>query len=1194
MTTSNNTTVTNTTSSTQGTTMNTQLNAIASSLTSGTDIMDNSDIISQFLSGSNDLPKEVSQAFAASFAIAKDTNKVIQANRTNKALSLIVAHHMVETVGGKDTWLGDLVFTAAIEASYWWKNSPKEDKTTSHGKRIRIALNEVIGQDTIVSKKFDEALRFFKGYEIQKDENDVRSLVIVSINKQTKKREVEIVKELPKSNVQISLAPTGIKVGVKYNSTITPIKGQEFIFGRNVQQTYGTNIINEHLEDVLKSIRIHNEYEEMIDARTSDKTITQYREYAYKFNREDALVMLLLLKENNIDIKELFKFKREGGNKVLVLSRKEKNKGVKSLGRITVPAYTFKEKYGLSGVTSTNDAKMGFVVPMVSIPRMIEFNTIEDQQVVFLRESANKMASRFDKLNNSKAVWTRTIKLFVVADCTKHTLLNKALVGGNILVPDYILKSDGSCRVVNDMDLGGLKASYTPFAGLDNDLRKGDTCVIGVNGFKGGLLSAIGLVKGDINFVKNLSSLLDASKLMNVEKMPATLVEQMQHRSSTVLNYIYEEVQKNLSTMVINGEEVQGISVIVDIKVTNPYTLDTLQFTNEEDEEQTDGSKAINEAKERIENVVEEMETGVRPSTGIRAFIAEQKAGSADLFSVYEWMVEGLKDGSLKKKSLTTKIISQEIQSIAHWYGKDIAQNFLNELLEEQMEQGFSVNKLYAFQLLGFFERDTLNIINTTDIVNILFNTSKGIVEDSPVYSKETMREILDLISVYSNYGWLSVEFMNGTVEIPMGDVFLGDTLSQMDDETKPYVIAKGLLADLLEVIKTTVTVEGTPYDNSKHHLVMETFVQKPLLGKNFGYQFTKGFYGVALPLIGNYGVTTIAITNRSRMVKSDNTWEEMTFSKSPQYFKGMTATYNVMDYDLGHALNLVLESAIFVNPEMFIALLNDFDGDLGRLTKGKSLPFVELNYKEFNGNFFKTAYEGEVNGNMFKAKKAQQCSLEDYHKAIYDAVMAKDHVGSYTANSYFYEAMIPNLIGNNIFTSQGDAIMVTQEMAYQLNAILKMLIQLEAMDNMKQDGASSFITEMLLNYKLRGLDEKRLDNHLNETKKSLMLLVNNVKIDLTQEEVNNLVELAYATAITFTKELTTTFNLYGASNINNKALANVMDHINTDEELNTIYNFKNSYESILNGVDQESMYYDMIIKTGEALEACNFNIRAS
>ena len=41
----------------------------------------------------------------------------------------------------------------------------------------------------------------------------------------------------------------------------------------------------------------------------------------------------------------------------------------------------------------------------------------------------------------------------------------------------------------------------------------------------------------------------------------------------------------------------------------------------------------------------------------------------------------------------------------------------------------------------------------------------------------------------------------------------------------------------------------------------METFVQKPLLGKNFGYQFTKGYYGVALPLIGNYGITTIAIT---------------------------------------------------------------------------------------------------------------------------------------------------------------------------------------------------------------------------------------------------------------------------------------------------------------------------------------------
>lgn len=1163
--------------------------------TQGTNTMiSNDDIISQFLSGNTSLPTEVTQAFAASFEAAKDANNVKQAKLAEKALGVIVTQQMIKTLGGKDTWLGSLIYFALVEHTSYWKNIPKtndvSDKTT-HGMRIRNALEVVIGSGNPLLSKFDKALDFLRQYEVHTDEDGNKQLVKITYVKN--KRQVEVIQDIPYSPVKISIVTTGIKVSVKYKSVITPKKGQEFIFSRNVQQTFGTNIINEYLEGVLSSLRIHNEYEALLDSKTSDRTVTLYRDYAYKFNKEDALVLLLLLKENNLDVKELFKIQREGGKKLLVLSRKEGDKGVKSLNRVLVPTHTFPSKYGMFGVTSTNDAKMGFVEPMVSIPRMVEFNEINGNQVVFLRESANKMMSRIDKLNNSKAIWTRTIKLFVVADATKHPLLNKALAGGNILTPDYIIESDGGCRVVNEMDLGGVKASYTPFEGLDRSLRKGDTCVIGVNGFKGGLLSALGLLKGNKEFVKDLSHMLDANTLMNVDKLPETVVETMQHRSTTVMNYIYNEVTSNLTSMEIAGEEVEGIACTVEVKITNPYTLDMLQFTNEEDEDVTEGAKALEETKEKIENVVEELESGIRPSSGIRAFVAKMKAESADDFSVYEWVREGLENGTLKRKGLSTKVISQEIQSVAHWYGDKVAQEFVDELLEQQMKSGFNANKIYAYQLLGFYEREVLNTIRSEELVGILMRSNKGIVEDSPVYFKDTMQEILDLISVYEDFGWLSVEFANGTVEIPLGSVFLGDTLSQMDDESVPYVIAKGLLADLLEVIKTSVDTEGDSYPNSQHHLIMETFVQKPLLGKNFGYQFVKGYYGVALPLIGNYGITTIAITNRDRMVDSDDKWVQMTFSKSPQYFKGMTATYNVMEYHLGKVLDLMLECAIFVNVEVFLSQINDFDGDLGRLTKGKSLPFVTLNYNEFNGNFFKQAYEEELGGNKLKAKKAQQCSLAEFHKATYDAVTAKNNVGSYTANSYFYEAMTPNLVGTSFLDTKGLNIDVTEDMTYKLNALLKMLIQVEAMDNMKQEGSHTFITEMLLNHKLRGLNEQRIDSHLASVKKSLVTLALKYDMDLDTKEISDLVELAYTTAYRYTKDLTTTFNLYSASNVNIKALSNVMTHITEGEELDTIYNFKDCYEAIINGVDTKSMYYQLIMKTGEALEKSNFKIRA-
>lgn len=70
---------------------------------------------------------------------------------------------------------------------------------------------------------------------------------------------------------------------------------------------------------------------------------------------------------------------------------------------------------------------MGFVTPLVTIPRMIEFTSHEGKDIVLLRENANKMASRFDKLNNAKPIWTRLQKVFIPFDATPYPLLNQAL-----------------------------------------------------------------------------------------------------------------------------------------------------------------------------------------------------------------------------------------------------------------------------------------------------------------------------------------------------------------------------------------------------------------------------------------------------------------------------------------------------------------------------------------------------------------------------------------------------------------------------------------------------------------------------------------------------------------------------------------------------------------------------------------------
>lgn len=1160
---------------TEATTMNTKQNELATSINLSLETTTMKDLtidFSAFYAADNKLPEEVSQSLAEARALAVEQHGLVIANRAEKALSFISLVHMLASVGGKDTWLGEQLFNLSVSNHQWWFNKVKGEQIT-HGHRYREALVSVVGvADHEAVQLLDQALESIKGFYVETLEDGTVNLLL-------RNKEKTVLKTFNHSDVKLSLQRTGIKVLVKKGTVITPIKGQPFMFGKNTAMTFGIDVINGHLENVLKSIRIHNEY-----TRTTkdvfEVEVKSYTKEAYKFKREDALVMLLLLKENNVDLKDLFKNEKENQDKLLILSRNEGAKGVKSLKRIIAPAYNFSDKYSQSGVTSLNDAKQGYVVPMVTIPRLVEFTKDgSGYDVVVTRENVNKTINRFDKLNNAKELWTHWVKVFVVSDATTDEQINKALVGGNILVPNSFLKSNGVCRVVTDMDNGGIKASTTPFKGLDKDLSKGDTCIISSAGFKGGLLSALGLAYGNVDGVKNLFNIIEGT-----------------NTADPILEGMRAAVLNSMTTMVINGVEVQGVLLTLELKITNAYTVDSLMYAKTKQEDKTSEHEK-ERVRQNIEDMLEEMETDSKSSRGLRAYVAEQKAASSDLFSVYEWMKEGLSNGTLVKKPLITKVIAQEIQSIAHWYGKTTAVAFLKDLLSNQEEHGFDVDKLYAIQYLGAIEKEINKEVNVQDIVDVLNNSAFKLTQDSSVYTKETMKELLSLFG-NTVYGWTNIVYQDGTkVALPTGRILVSDIEDQMKND-KSYVVAKGLINDVLENIKGMVKEDGTLYTESNSHLMMKALIQKPLLGKNFGYQYTKGYYGVALPMLGNYGISTAGITNRNRMVRSTTTWETMTLSKAPQYFKGMTASYNVVDLDFGDELNLVLECAVFVNVEVVLMHQNDFDGDMYRITLGDVLPFVETIYNEFNGNFFKDFYVGELAGNILDIKKAQQCYLNEYHESVHNAILAKDHIGSYTANSYFYEAVLPNLIGETFTSIRNRDVSVTANDAYVITSIMKMLIQVEAMDNVKQEGSSTYITEMLLHYKLRNLkgyngmsDDRAVKNHLNDLVKALMKLVNAKNINMTEEDVVKAVEIMYHAAKLFDSKSNTSMNLFNARNVDEKAVNNVSSFL-AGEDLDSSYDFENSIDAILEGLDKESMYYEIIMQTIESLTGEETKIR--
>lgn len=1087
--------------------------------------------------------------------------------RLRRVGGLVHAVHIIKQIG-VESLIGKQLLPLAVNMIATWHYNVKGSKPSiTHVTRYHNEVKEAFGKASLQVKLFEEAIKFLRQY---RDNEDV-------LNYQSD------------SPVRVAIKHSGISISITAGSAITPKRGGAFIFDRKVSMIVSHQVLNQYLEEVLKSIRIHN-----VKVTTKDllgNTESTFTKDVYKFDAKDVLGMLLLMKINNINLETLFESAKAQSQKILILQRAE-GKSAKTLSALEVPTYTFFEKYNDFSVASTKDAKNGIIMPKTSIPRLIEFRDEFQGGVVLTREIVGKSLNRLDKLNNAKILWSFPLRVFVVKDASKTKYLNQALVGGDMLVPDSIIELHGQCRVVTDMDHGGIKSVIMGYGqtqgNVFHNMKDADFGIVSAAGFKGGLLSAAGLVTGRPDGLENM-----------------TLLEAESGKSEQVMKALTNVVDSALETITVGDEVVEGVFVTLNIGVTNAYSVDDmLEITSEE---LVDTPQAQAEAiKAYVETLTEELNTGDKKGSGLRAFVAKQKNENPS-FSVSEWIRQGLENKTLKYKPAITRVIYQELQSVAAWHGKNVAMEWLRDLMQVQIEEGVDINKLYAVQYLGGVERTISRRIDLSDITDTLYASLKAhsfsLEKDSSLYPVAVVEEVLSLLGVTeSSIGWIQVVYLdNSTVDLPLGRLFTVDLYEQIKSK-KSLVITKGLLNSLLEHSKVLMKDDGTLYDNIENkNLFLDADVQRALLGKAFGYQTTKGYYGVILPLVGDFGTTCAGIVNRNRLALSTDTWLPLTLSKAPQYFKGATATYNVCNMNFGRELNCVSRCAIFVNPEIALMFQNDFDGDMMRVSVGSSLPYVEELYSEFNGKWFKNFVEGEFAGNKLKIKAAEKISLFQYHAAVYSAVKAKDNVGAYTANSYYYEGVLSNLV-NKLFTgTDGKQYMLTEQDMYRITAIMKMLIQIEAMNNMKQESGNSedvFITDILLYWKLGTVksfsysktDEQAVAERLEWIERLFASFADKHDVELTSKEIKVFVEAMYYASKNFKSLDLKAMNVFNARAVTEKNNSQIMKAV-AGEDFSTSYNFKDSFNEIVHGIDTQSMAYELICATVDMVALAEFRV---
>ena len=1122
----------------------------------GVDAMDPLAILQDLLKGiGNQLPADASSELAlrrkaAELKLSKNVTRNI-----DRAIVFVRTTNIINNMGELNELKNYFLFALLSYTSYWGGVKKDDMQKRTYGSIIYEDLLKVVDANSIVAQEFCKAADWLYSFYTLKPEGEEGKIVIKD----------------PKSDVKVSLYRTGICISIEHGKTLMPTNSKQgFHFRNKISVIYNGEVFNKHLTTVLRNVKIHKEF--VIKSNIPfAKDITTYRKDQLTFRRADILGLLLILKANRIDISELFEAQQEGNTKSLVLGRKDDGQ----LYRMYVPGYTFPEVYGNHGVTSLTEARQGIVAPKTAIARLVEFTTDRGVDYALTREAVNKTINRVDKLHDKDGWTTKPIK-FIIVDDSRHDLdLNWKLVTGEAKMPTSFSLKYGVCRIVTDMDFGGFKAATGSMLDLDIELNDLDYGVIAASAVKGGILAAIGLAHNNPDFIPNLCGLVESST-----------------NSSLILSAIVDTYNKELKTYVIGGVEVKGIEVEIPVTITNAYTVESVMLNPDFETEVdplADSIPDLDKVQKNLDNLESELLTGKRAINGLRDKVMNRVITEDD-FTVGQWLVEGLDSGYLKRKPAITRILSSELQSIANWHGDVIAKNYLRGLLESQAKEGFSASKVYATQLIAD-DIEPERIVEAWKIAEILHSSTVegfAVVAGSPSYAHPILRKIVNMFKVENDFGWVGVRYPNGAiVNVPCGFIFENDFEEQ--DPTN-FVIAKGLLNDLLENIKSIMIpqTEGEIFEDTVKDKLLAAAVQKPLLGKNFGYQYTKGMYGVMLSLIGNYSEDELALTDRDHIHKSDSLYVKMNGSKAPQLFRDSSAGYKVFRKTFGDdVLDRIFACAIFITPKATMIIQNDHDGDLLRISKDKyNLPSFVGPANSFNGKFFTDFIAGELAGNKLSIKPAGNVTMRQFHTEIFNAVEAKGKVGQYTANKCFYEAALANV--DRFIGTNGIEYTLSGYDSYVIAGILSQLIQTEAMNNIKLEGASVFITDLLLYWKLnsiKGYNGKSKEELTEEVLKKATELLNSLvaefEMNIVKADVTKYVQAMYYAATNFNRDNMPAYFLMNARTIEERNVADIMSAAkDPDYEYKGNCNFAGSFDRIVNGVDTKSMYHHIIVET--------------
>lgn len=967
-------------------------------------------------------------------------------------------------------------------------------------------------------------------------------------------------KDMVKARIYLQEIEAPIQVVVtRYAVLLTAVAGESIMSNQGIVTTFKTTSsvgltamdVKSKLVQLMNNVHIHKEVR-IID--------TNGRE-AIRYNENEVVIegslfnKVFLIKHNKISLDRL----NVDSNKHLVLANV--NNGLHTIEFPALPTKLGNVYAQTSGLVDPTEARNGIItVGLSNINNLVEF--VND--TAFTLENINKAVSR---LKLEKQTWSAgTQRIFVVYDATTEEL-NNLLGTGSIYVPKSFLERYMLCRVTTKMGNGGIKS-------VTNYLPGNEKFIVGPAAFKGGfngMVSALG-----------------------VSIAPSRYVD-LDHKSVKAIKTL---IESKLEKEFINGVAVKGLWIEVELNISNAIGVEDFKRSDEAYSEIAASFDAsLKRASALVDSAVEK--------NGLRDQLMDRSV-SEEGFSMVNAICEGLSNGTIVRKPNTTRHAVSLFQTAVQWYGKSTVMGLIDSIVD-RMSSNMGSKKLAAQFLTD--EMDTkgsmVSVKAVAEKMISICQEERRVIDRNistyPIALRDYLLEEFEVVfsanEQRAEVEWSTVTFNGTKVNVPSNDFFYN---KEQGNENEYTFLANGFMKDFLDAVKTIITVEYDKENNTveSYNINMnsmsgaatrlEAIIQSRILGKAFGYLKTIGGYQVMLPSSFNDQQDyEVFVTDVSRFIADNddmNQWNAdgslaLNGVKYPAYFRQAFAGYNMSEVSFGDdVVDFALQKAVFMTHHSIMIMQNDCDGDAHCFSNdGYQLPLFEGPANDFNGISFTSFVEDEQDGNKIKMKATQESSMVQVQQAIYQAGNAQSNIGLFTSTKYVYEVVLEQV--SSFIGTDGNIYELDTVTRNQILSTLAYLCQVEAMDNVKQEGEKSkSIMDGIAYGKLRsikGTDTKSVEQVRSEIAKSLIASVKNFLVkanwNVNIDEFATIMVQSLVYASSLTSDLLA-HTIFQDRAVKEKRFDSILA-LELGESVRETYNFKGRFDNVSSSIDSESMY---------------------